>query len=370
MGSRLTAVYRVRGEAASIEARAGAIAVEQSVEMPLAAIDDKRIHDEIVGRVAGIEQVDDGLFEVHIGLAVATTGAEAGQLVNMLFGNTSLHEDATLHDVVLPDELAQGFGGPRHGLDGLRRRVGAEARALTASALKPQGLAPEALAALAGRFALGRIDYVKDDHGIADQSYSPFAARVSAVAAAVRRATQRTGHPTRYLPSLSGDLDGLRRQAEVALAEDLDTVLVAPMLTGLSNFHTLVRSYPELAFLAHPSMAGAARIAPPVLYGKLFRLFGADGAVFPNHGGRFGYTAATCRELARTARAPWHGCRPTLPVPAGGMSLERVPEMLDFYGIDAMLLIGGALLSARDRLVEACAAFADSVATHSYRKGP
>ena len=49
------------------------------------------------------------------------------------------------------------------------------------------------------------------------------------------------------------------------------------------------------------------------------------------------------------------------------MTLERVPEMLDFYGPDAMLLIGGSLLAARDRLTEQTAAFTQLVAQHNYR---
>jgi ribulose-bisphosphate carboxylase large chain len=56
-----------------------------------------------------------------------------------------------------------------------------------------------------------------------------------------------------------------------------------------------------------------------------------------------------------------------MPVPAGGMTLERVPEMLDFYGPDAMLLIGGSLLAARERLTEATAEFTSVVAQHTYR---
>ncbi len=39
------------------------------------------------------------------------------------------------------------------------------------------------------------------------------------------------------------------------------------------------------------------------------------------------------------------------------MSRERVPEMLDFYGADIMLLIGGGLLEARERLTEATRGF-------------
>ena len=360
MSARLQAVYRVRCDARSIEARARAIAVEQSVEMPLAAIDDEFVLANLVGRVEEITERRDGEFEVRIALACGTVGDDPGQLLNMLFGNTSLHEDVVLEDVAFPGELAFGFGGPRHGLAGLRRRVAAGARAMTAAALKPQGLPPRRLAMLAARFAQGGIDYIKDDHGLADQAYSPFAARVEAVAAAL---TDGRAH---YVPSLSGDLDAMRRQIAVARTAGIDTVMVAPMIVGLSNFHRLVREHPDLAFLAHPSMAGAARIAPPLLLGKLFRMLGADAVVFPNHGGRFGYSPDTCRALARSALAERDGLLPSVPVPAGGMTIDRVGEMLDFYGAEVMLLVGGALLEARDRLLEATAAFVAAVRGHRY----
>ncbi len=366
MASRLTVVYRIRGGATSIAERAEAVAVEQSVEMPVPGIGDTYVREEIVGRVLGIEQVDDDLHDVCIGLAADTIGDDAGQLLNMLFGNSSLLEDVTLQDVDLPDDLARAFGGPRHGIEGLRRRTGVETRALTASALKPQGLPPAELASLARRFAEGGIDIVKDDHGLADQHYSPFAARIAAVSAALRDVADLTGRRTCYVPSISGDLDQCRRQIDLALAEGIDTVMIAPMIAGASNVQALVRSYPGVAFIAHPTMAGAARIAPRVLYGRIFRLFGADGVIFPNHGGRFGYSAATCHALADTARDSWRGLAPALPIPAGGMTPERVPAMLDFYGRDVMLLIGGALLTAGDRLIDATAAFVRVVETHTY----
>src|SRR5947209_13700613 len=148
-------------------------------------------------------------------------------------------------------------------------------------------------------------------------------------------------------------------RAQIALAKDagVDTVMVAPMIAGLSNFHRLVHENPSIAFVAHPTMAGAARIAPALLLGRLFRVLGADAVVFPNYGGRFGYSPDTCRALASAALADWQGFEPSMPVPAGGMTLDRVGEMLDFYGRDIMLLIGGALLLARERLTEETAAF-------------
>jgi len=366
MSPGLEAIYRVRSDASSIEDRARAIAVEQSVEMPVSAIEDDYILSNIVGRVVGIEQRDAGTFEVRIALATETVGQDPGQLINMLFGNTSIHDDVVLRDAEIPAELIKSFGGPRHGLHGLRQKVGAGDRALTCSALKPQGLPPEQLATLAEKFAVGGVDYIKDDHGLADQAYSPFAARVAAIAPALRAVEQATGRAARYVPSLSGDLDSMRRQVAVAREFGVDTLMVAPMIFGLANFHRLVRDNADLAFVAHPALAGASRIAPPLLIGKLFRLLGADAVVFPNHGGRFGYSPETCRRIARAALADWAGMRPSVPTPAGGMSLERVPEMLDFYGKDTMLLIGGALLSARERLVEASAAFVAAVERHGH----
>ena len=96
-------------------------------------------------------------------------------------------------------------------------------------------------------------------------------------------------------------------RAQIAMARDagIDTVMVAPMVSGVSNFQRLVADNPDMAFLTHPSLAGAARIAPPFHFGGLFRMLGADAVVFPNHGGRFGYSAATCKAIAaRALRRP------------------------------------------------------------------
>jgi ribulose-bisphosphate carboxylase large chain len=361
---RLEATYLVRCDARSIEERARAIAVEQSVEMPVSAIADDFVRSQIVGRVEVITEKDQ-LFEVRISLSAETVGDDPGQLINMLFGNTSLHEDVVLSDVSLPKELIENFGGPRHGLHELRRRVGAPARALTCSPLKPQGLPPAQLGELAKDFARAGIDYIKDDHGLADQAYSPFARRLEAVILALG-SVQRQSRAARYVPSLSGDLDAMR--AQIALAKDagVDIVMVAPMIAGLSNFHRLVRENPTVAFVAHPTMAGAGRISPPLLLGKLFRILGADAVIFPNYGGRFGYSPDTCRALAHAALDRRDGLRPAVPVPAGGMTTDRVVEMLDFYGADVVLLIGGALLEAREHLREATSAFVTEVHRYAY----
>lgn len=351
MTSWITVKYRVRARPKEVEAIAAALALEQSVEVPLAAVRVPFVRENIVGRVESIEAAGEGRFEVAVRLAAVTFGDDVAQTVNMLFGNSSLHEHVELADVAFPEGWAARFGGPRFGIEGLRRLVGAPERPLTSAAIKPQGLPVEKLAALCHAFALGGVDVIKDDHGLADQRYSPFAERVRACQRAVERARRETGRHTLYAPSLVGSPKALATQASILRDEGVGMALVAPAIVGMPAFHERVADGLGVPVLAHPAYSGAARVAPPFLLGKLFRMLGADAVIFPHHGGRFAWPKALCDEVARASRADWQGLRPAMPVPAGGMSVERVPEMVRFYGRDVMLLIGGSLLVAGDALV-------------------
>lgn len=357
----LCATYRVASSAAAIEARAQAIAVEQSVEMPVEAITDRRVREEIVGRVADIAPDGTGHFRVRIELAVETTGFEASQLMNMAFGNSSMQPDVELVDLEMPPLLLEAFSGPRFGIAGMRDILGIPKRPVTATALKPQGLVVEALVHLASRFARAGIDIIKDDHGLANQSYSPFEQRVPAIQAAIRAANRETGRHAVYAPTISGGPREVAYQARIARECGVEALLVAPMLMGLPAFRELARDFSGMPLLAHPSFSGAVRISPSLLLGKIFRMFGADAVIFPNHGGRFTYSPETCRALAHEVRSPLSTMQASFPMPGGGMTTERVPEMRAFYGDDVILLIGGNLLEAGDKLHEAASAFAAAV---------
>jgi ribulose-bisphosphate carboxylase large chain len=356
---RILATYRIRGPESELRARAEALAAEQSVEMPVAAIRDERILREVVATVESIRPGPE-VSEVVLGIAPATTGHETSQLVNMLFGNCSLQPEVELVDVQLPPGFEKAFPGPRFGIDGIRTLTRARGRPLTCSALKPQGSSPQQLAALARTFAAAGLDVIKDDHGIANQAYAPFAERVAAVQQAVTKANQETGGHAVYAPTFSGGPRALAEQARVARECGVKMALVAPMLVGLPTFVELQVEL-DIPVMAHPAFAGAGRIAPPLLLGKLFRLLGADATIFPNHGGRFSYGRETCLAIAENARGPLRGLRATLPVPAGGMTVERVPEMLRDYGPDTLLLIGGGLLAAGDQLAERARQFVAAV---------
>jgi ribulose-bisphosphate carboxylase large chain len=382
---RFRATYRLRVSAPDVQARAQALALEQSIEMPLEAVTQSFVRERVVARVEAIEAVQgadgSGCFHVTLALAARTTGFEAGQLLNMLFGNCSLQPDVELIDFEPTVELLQALPGPRYGLDGWRRALGldrAPPRPLTCTALKPLGLSPQQLGELARTFALAGIDVIKDDHGIADQEDARFGLRVAAVQTAIERAgfERRSAGRVLYAPTLSGGPRRLREQLRIVREEGVGAVLICPMLCGVPTLVELVREEAGVPILAHPAFAGNARIAPELLLGRLFRMFGADATIFPNFGGRFSYARDTCRAIARRAREPLGRLAPILPVPAGGMRTERVDEMVDEFGLDVMLLIGGHLLAGAtargDSVLARAAAFVEKVhsAAASFRAPP
>jgi ribulose-bisphosphate carboxylase large chain len=358
--NRVNVLYRVERNA-NIRERAEAIANEQSVEVPRAAIGKQWVLDDIIGRVEDIADLPDGAHAVTISLAGETMAGETGQMMSMLYGNISLAEDVQILDVDFPEDLLAAFPGPRFGIEGLRKITHAHGRPMTCGALKPQGLSSDELAELAYTQALSGMDMIKDDHGITDQAYSPFAERVPKIQAAVARANRETGGHCVYVPSVCGGPRRLQEQSRIVKEEGIGAVLLIPMVIGLPVFQEMTAEWLDVPVLAHPGFAGAQRMAPPLFFGKLLRIFGADAVIFVNHLGRFTWPRAVCEATAANLRAPMRHLKPSLPVPAGGMTLDRVADMKQSYGDDAMFLIGGGLLTARDNLLARCREFVDIV---------
>lgn len=352
------ATYRLHVEPADAVERAEGLAIEQTAELPPTAME---FHPEAwAGSVESVEAEPDGTVRATIAYPGAATAADPAQLLNVLFGNAALLGDVTLIAVEVPASLRATLGGPRHGIFGIRAATGVEGRPLTCAALKPMGASPETLAARCETFARAGIDVIKDDHGLADFPGCRLEARLEACLGALDRAAEVTGRRALYAPNLVGSPRGLARDLDLAVQRGAGAVLVAPMLVGLPAFHELARESP-VPVLAHPAWA-ATRVAPEALLGTLFRLFGADAVLFPHAGGRFPWSEATCRRLADELRRPDGELRSALPVPAGGMSLERVNELVGFYGADAMLLVGGAVYAGGEGLEARAATFVRRVA--------
>ncbi len=359
-------VYRVQADDAALDARVDALLLEQTVELPREALRSEYVRDHLVGKVVSVERIGSGDFRVTLAQPAIAAADDPAQLLNLLFGNCSLQPDVALLDVRLPAALTAKLGGPRFGIAGLRKLTRVQGRALTASVLKPIGLSAAEAAGLCHTLALSGLDVIKDDHGLADHSFNPFAERVKACLAATRKAEQETGKRALYIPNIVGPPGKAMHQAWQAKQLGAEAVMVSPMVLGLPFLNELADEI-GMPVLAHPAFAGSLRIAPEALLGTIFRLFGADAVIFPNAGGRFSYSRGVCGGIASALRSP-STVMPALPAPAGGMRVEEMDSVLRTYGADTMLLVGGSLLSAPDReaLLERGRRFVGAVHSFAY----
>jgi ribulose-bisphosphate carboxylase large chain len=362
---RFQVIYRIAAPEVEALAVARDIGVEQTVEFPLELIPQGDIREQVVGRIEAFEQEDGSSWRATISYAVETAGGELTQLLNVVFGNYSMKPRVRVERLILPDSLLMGLRGPRFGRAGLRRILKIPRRPLLCTALKPMGLPVDVLADLTYRLAIGGIDIIKDDHGLANQPFAPFGERVARCAEAVARANRETGAHSIYAPNVTADGERALANARRARSAGAGGLLVAPGLAGLGTMARLARSDDvALPIFSHPAFQGSyvndpdTGIAHAALFGQIARLAGADASIYPNFGGRFSsFSRDACWAIAEACAEPFGPVPTIFPMPGGGMSVQRVPELLDFYGDDVILLIGGGLFQRGPDLLENCREF-------------
>ena len=332
-------------------AKAEDIALEQTAEMPRNTVAGD-VAARLIGTVEMVERLDGDRWSAVIAYDDEAAGADVLQLVNLMFGGISMKSGIGITDLELSPAWLAALPGPAYGIAGLRALCGVPRRPLLCTAIKPMGLSAGRLADLAYHFARGGLDVVKDDHGVTSQASAPFAERVGRCQEAVARANAETGGRALYFPNVTGTAPQLEERLETARAAGCRGVLVSPLLQGLDAVRAMAVSS-GLAILSHPTLAGVFfhgdhGISPGVLFGKLYRLIGADGVIYPNPGGRFQMSDGAARAINENLRAPWGGLRPAMPVPGGGMDAARVPHWADLYGPDTMFLVGSSLYAQGD----------------------
>lgn len=362
---RFSVTYAIQSTLSEAKKKAFGICVEQTIEFPYELVKDRHIKNTIVGKITSIKKSGPSLFIAEISYDESTAGHEFTQLLNVIFGNTSIKPGIRVESINLSPGILEHFKGPRFGVAGLRKLTHAHDRPLLCSALKPMGLFPAKLADMAYKFARGGIDLIKDDHGLADQAFSPFNKRVSLVAAAVKKANKEICGHCLYAPNITadGDMEILRR-AKHAKQAGAGALVISPGLTGFNAVREIAGNASiNLPVLFHPALLGSftssknSGLSHYVLYGQIARLCGADIVIFPGYGGRFSFSKQECRNISEGCKIKMGNLKPALTGPGGGMTLQHMPELKRFYGNDVVFLMGGGLFSYEKDLPQSVRTF-------------
>ncbi len=347
---------------------ADVIRAEQTIEFPY-ELAPKWMQEEVVGKIEEISSTDKTTHLITISYNPDIAGGELTQLLNVLWGNVSLFPGVKIVDLKLPSTILEKFKGPRFGISGLRKIFSAQSRPLIATALKPMGSDAKTLAEMARTLALAGFDLIKDDHSLANQPWATWKERVTYISRAVAEANSITGANAAYIPSLNMPFDQMIDGAHTAKELGAAGLLLLPGITGFDSIRVIAADDTlSLPILGHPTMLGSLvtskheGIAHGIVFGTLMRLAGADISIFPNIGGRFSFSEEQCLDIADKSREKLGKLNPILIAPAGGMTLERIPEMIEMYGKDTALLIGGAL--SRGSLADNAARMCEIVHTY------
>ena len=362
MAQRFTVTYRIfAADLVEAEQRAAGIALEQTVEIPRDVVPAGYIEDVILGKVEQLREEGQGRFVAKISYSPDAAGAEFPQLLNVIFGNSSIQKGLKVIGLELCDTLRNQYPGARFGIAGIRRLTGRTSQGLVCPVIKPQGSSSERLAELCYLTARAGADIIKEDHGLGNQPNAPFEQRVTLCAQAVQRANQERreeGDDTQalYFATLGGHSDELLKQAMFAKRAGVDGVILMPGLIGFDAINRLARNAEfGLPIMAHPSHLGPYILSDDtgyshaMMFGTLMQMVGADISIFPNVGGRFGFSAEECKSIATTCQTAEIG-RAILPSPGGGMTIDRMGDMMKMYGPDCVYLLGGGLLRYGDKI--------------------
>lgn len=347
-------IYRVTvQEGEQIDEKVEEMCLEQTAELPRGILDDD-IQEEVVGKPVRKNELDDQRYEVVIAWPLADVGGDISQFLNILYGNISLQPGIQIVSAEWSALNSDVFEGPGLGISEIRKKYHKNDRPFSATALKPLGSTPDELADLTYEFALGGIDIIKDDHGLANQDFAPFEERVEACIAAVQRANEETNRRSYYYPNITAFASETVKRYKQAAELGADGALLCPHIAGLETMHRLARLDIDLPIIAHPAFSGGLTthkdkgLTPDFLYGQLWRALGADFVIYPNKGGRFSLTSAECKAINNAARNGESPFKSSFPMPGGGIDRSNIPHWLETYGSDTVFLLGGSLYEHPD----------------------
>ena len=325
-----------------------AIRVEQTIEFPY-RLAKSWIQEEIVGQVVSIEEKNNKRI-VKISYQDGVVGNELTQFLNLLWGNVSLFNGVKITDIEFPSSFLNSFKGPRFGMTGLRRLLKIENRPLLMTALKPMGESSKDLASMARTLVEGGIDVIKDDHNLANQPWAMWQERVETISSAIANANKDFGTNAIYAPSLNRPADQLITSAKFAKEIGCGALLILPGICGFDLMRTIAEDDSiSLPVLSHPALLGSFVMNPnhglthSLVFATLVRIAGGDFTIFPNHGGRFSFSLDECKSIVDASLANLGNIKTTSAALAGGMTVERTPEIVNNFGKDITILIGGAL---------------------------
>ena len=326
--------------------------------------------EQSTGTWTGVSTLNEEIFELYSGKVTAVEGDVATiaypkedfsldiggipQVLSVISGNLfglDALNGVRLEDVFFPKSMLNDFLGPRFGAEGLREVLKRPEKPLVGTIVKPKiGLSPKETANYIYEAGMGGLTNGKDDETLSNQKFCPIEDRVVAVAEAIDRVKDESGHIMMHAINVSTKGHEIVEVAERVQELGASEIMVDVITCGFAAVQAL-REDPsiKLPIHVHRTMHGAITKNKDMgvsmnVFAKLVRMCGGDAL----HIGTFGVgkmTGSTTEDVANQQACigkdvPY---KEVLPVCSGGMHPGLVEKLVEIAGTNIQIQAGGGV---------------------------
>jgi len=280
-----------------------------------------------------------------------------------IFGMKAL-KNLRLIDVSLPKDYIKNFKGPHLGIEGLRKYFKTYDRPLTGAVPKPKlGFSSEEHAKIGLETWLGGFDLVKDDENLTSQTFNNFNKRVKLMSKLRDKAEKETGNVKDALINITAETKEMEKRAKLLNNYGFKYAMIDVVTCGTSAVQTLRDTLRDYKMAIHAHRAMHASFDRNLKHGismqflaKIMRLIGVEQIHSGTGVGKLVGSKEEVQSIASTLRNKnikekkkflleqnWGKIKPSFPVSSGGLHPGLVPDEMDIYGKDIVLLVSGGI---------------------------
>jgi ribulose-bisphosphate carboxylase large chain len=280
-----------------------------------------------------------------------------------IFGMKAL-KHLRLIDAMLPPEYLRHYKGPFFGTDGIRKMMKVYGRPLTGAVPKPKiGFSAKEHAEVGFETWMGGFDFVKDDENLTSVSFNRFEDRVEQLTRMRDRAENETGETKSAFINITADAETMEKRAALLAEYGWNYAMIDVVVSGTAAVMTLRDFCSDLGLAIHAHRAMHAAFDRDPRHGitmqflaKMMRMIGVSQI---HTGTAVGKLAGTREEsvlladILREKRVEgvphmaldqdWGDLKNAFPVSSGGLHPGLVPDVLDIYGTECILLVSGGI---------------------------
>ncbi|MEK6842663.1 MAG: type III ribulose-bisphosphate carboxylase, partial [Nanoarchaeota archaeon] len=280
-----------------------------------------------------------------------------------IFGMKAL-ENLRLVDVSLPQEYIKYFPGPNLGIQGLRKYFKVYNRPLTGAVPKPKiGFSDVEHAQIGFETWLGGFDCVKDDENLTSTKFNNFYKRVKLLSKMRDKAEKETGEIKDAFINITGEVEEMKRRAKFLHNHGFKYAMIDVVTCGVASVQTLREVLGDYGMAIHAHRAMHAAFDRNEKHGitmeflaKIMKLAGVDqihsGTAVGKLVGSREEVLSISNILRETHVKPykkilleqdWGKIKPAFPVTSGGLHPGLVPDIMDIYGKETVMLVSGGI---------------------------